>query len=202
VKTISLKKVAVVAVASLAIGTFTAIAPANAVVTGITISDKASTAVSAAIARDIAWATTAGVTTLTFTAGDLVVADIGKHGVVIVCPPWVDRLNTTNIVNSTSWFATFDLVKAIYPKAKIKIIGKRPGEKIDEQLITEAESLNAYDLGKYYVILGTNDKLLKRFYKIKAINKISRNFTYTSKNNKNFLSVNELKKVIKKFLNK
>jgi UDP-N-acetylglucosamine 4,6-dehydratase len=96
-------------------------------------------------------------------------------------------------------YKIMDLVKAIYPKAKIKIIGKRPGEKIDEQLITEAESLNAYDLGKYYVILGTNDKLLKRFYKIKAINKISRNFTYTSKNNKNFLSVNELKKVIKNF---
>jgi UDP-N-acetylglucosamine 4,6-dehydratase len=96
-------------------------------------------------------------------------------------------------------YKIMDLVKAISSKAKIKIIGIRPGEKIDEQLITEVESLNAYDLGKYYVILGTNDKLLKRFYKIKAINKISRNFTYTSKNNKQFLSVNELKKLIKNF---
>ena len=96
-------------------------------------------------------------------------------------------------------YKIIDLAKAISSKAKIKIIGVRPGEKIDEQLITEVESLNTYDLGKYYVILGTNDKLLKKFYKIKAINKISRNFTYTSKNNKQFLSVNELKKLIKNF---
>jgi hypothetical protein len=78
VKTISLKKVSAIAVASLAIGTFTAIAPAQAIVTGFTISNKASSKVDAAIARDISWATVDTVTTLTFTAGDLVVADIGK----------------------------------------------------------------------------------------------------------------------------
>jgi len=98
-------------------------------------------------------------------------------------------------------YKIMDLVKAISFKAKIKLIGKRPGEKIDEQLITEAESLNAYDLGKYYVILGTNYKRLEKFYKNKAIKKIPRNFTYTSKNNVNFLSVRDLKKIIKCFLN-
>ena len=96
-------------------------------------------------------------------------------------------------------YKIMDLVKAISFKAKIKLIGKRPGEKIDEQLITEAESLNTYDLGKYYVILGTNEKSLKKFYKNKSIKKIPKNFTYTSRNNKHFLSVEDLKKIIKSF---
>ena len=35
-----------------------------------------------------------------------------------------------------------DLVKAIHPNGKYKIIGLRPGEKIHEDLITKADSLS------------------------------------------------------------
>jgi UDP-N-acetylglucosamine 4,6-dehydratase len=96
-------------------------------------------------------------------------------------------------------YKIMDLVKAISPKTKIKLVGIRPGEKIDEQLITEAESLKTYDIGKYYVILGTSEESLEKFYQNKKNKKVSKNFTYTSKNNKDFLSVQDLKKNIKNY---
>ena len=48
-----------------------------------------------------------------------------------------------------------DVAKALAPEAKIEIVGIRPGEKIHEEMITETDSLNTYDIGKYYVILPT-----------------------------------------------
>jgi FlaA1/EpsC-like NDP-sugar epimerase len=94
-------------------------------------------------------------------------------------------------------YKIIDLVKAISLKKKIKLVGTRPGEKIDEQLITEFESFKTYDLGKYYAILGTSDKLLEKFYQSRKFKKVPKYFTYTSKNNNKFLSIRELRESIK-----
>lgn len=45
-----------------------------------------------------------------------------------------------------------DLVKAIAPDCKVRIVGIRPGEKLHEVLMTEDESARAVDLGQIYVI--------------------------------------------------
>ena len=44
-------------------------------------------------------------------------------------------------------FKITDLCKAIDPNKKIKIIGKRPGEKVHEELISKVESSETIDLG-------------------------------------------------------
>ncbi len=92
-----------------------------------------------------------------------------------------------------------DLKKAIFGKNyPIKLIGKRIGEKINEDLITKNESLNTYDLGKYYAIVdisGTKDLYDKIMIKDKKIKKVNSNFEYKSDNQK-FLSVDDLKKKI------
>ena len=48
------------------------------------------------------------------------------------------------------------LIKIINPKAKVKIIGIRPGEKIHETLFSTNESKLIYDNGKFYVIYSEN----------------------------------------------
>lgn len=48
------------------------------------------------------------------------VADIGKFGVVIVRPPWVDRLGTSSFANRTSYFAVHDLLQAIYNQTGVE----------------------------------------------------------------------------------
>jgi UDP-N-acetylglucosamine 4,6-dehydratase len=94
-------------------------------------------------------------------------------------------------------YRILDLAKAIDVNSKIIITGIRPGEKITEELITSSESLNCYDIGKYYVIINVNSKKVNKFYSRK-FSKVSKNFKYDSSNNKNFIKVDKLKKIINK----
>lgn len=94
-----------------------------------------------------------------------------------------------------------DVVKAIAPEAKIKIIGIRPGEKLHECLIPFNESHYTHDIGKYYIIIPPNEFFTNKFnfskYKVK--NKPSR-FSYTSDKNDDFLTVKQLKDLINNHL--
>ena len=46
-----------------------------------------------------------------------------------------------------------DIAAAIAPECQIRDVGIRPGEKLHEEMITDTDSLNTIDLGKYYAIL-------------------------------------------------
>jgi UDP-N-acetylglucosamine 4,6-dehydratase len=87
-----------------------------------------------------------------------------------------------------------DLAKAICPNNKIKIVGIRPGEKIHEELISESESLNTVDLGKYYAIL-----LPQSFKKNKKLKRklLLKNDSYNSRDNNHFLNVEDLQYLAK-----
>ena len=102
-----------------------------------------------------------------------------------------------------SSFKILDLAKAIAPNIKPKIIGLRPGEKLHEEMITESDSYNAMEFKDYYIIIPDSQytNLNKKYFMKKNKNmakpcKIG--FSYNSKNNKNFLSIKELKTLIKK----
>lgn len=120
-------------------------------------------------------------------------------------------LKSFNMMNGGELFVpkipslrVIDLVKALGPNLKIKIIGIRPGEKIHEEMITESDSLNSIEFKDYYVILSNainhdkpnlnyiNQKNL--FYKKGKVTK--KPFSYNSKNNKKFLSIQQLKELI------
>ena len=70
-------------------------------------------------------------------------------------------------------------------------------------MITESDSLNTIELKNYYVILPntfSNNKILKTrsYYKNKFKGKnVKRGFSYNSQNNRDFLSIKELKKFFK-----
>jgi len=88
-------------------------------------------------------------------------------------------------------FRIIDLAKAISKESKIQIIGIRPGEKIHEEMISAHDSSGVYDLGKYYVIIPN---YLKNKYSSRKI--VKKGFFYNSDNNPEFLSINQLKKII------
>jgi FlaA1/EpsC-like NDP-sugar epimerase len=94
-------------------------------------------------------------------------------------------------IPKTPSFKITDLAKAICPNCKLKIIGIREGEKIHEELISKAESVNAFDLKKFYVICG-NEKSRKEYSK-NMKNKVKEGFVYNSFENKKYLSVEDLK---------
>ena len=89
-----------------------------------------------------------------------------------------------------------DLAKSICPNNKIKVIGIRPGEKLHEEMITKSDSELTVDLGKYYAILP-DVRLFKSYITKFKAKKVSKNFSYNSKENKKFLSVKELRVFLK-----
>ncbi len=97
-------------------------------------------------------------------------------------------------------FRIIDLAKSIDSKKPLKIIGVRPGEKIHEEMITSSDSFNTVNLNKkYYVILNSsNDKLNKYYSTKKKLNKVKKGFSYNSGTNSKFLSIKEIKRLIKK----
>lgn len=106
-------------------------------------------------------------------------------------------------------FNVVDLAKAIASESKIEIVGLRPGEKIHEEMITEADAMNTIEFDKYFVILpsvqlGDNAALkLWDTEKFRTTSSVSAGkfcefgFKYNSGTNPWFLSVEELKSLIK-----
>lgn len=88
-----------------------------------------------------------------------------------------------------------DVAEAIGPNCKKEDIGIRPGEKIHEEMITISDSLSTIDLGDYYAIVPSkNINEYKKYYDAKDVDY---GFCYNSGTNENFLSVDELRSLIK-----
>ena len=90
-----------------------------------------------------------------------------------------------------------DLLKATENEKNYKVVGIRLGEKINEELIGAADSINTIDIGKYYITLQTKkDKKILNHYKKFNYKNLKSDFSYNSGNNKKFLSIRELKKIL------
>ena len=95
-------------------------------------------------------------------------------------------------------YRIMDVVKAIAPDCKHKIVGIRPGEKIHEEMITASDSFSTYDLGKYYAILPqTPEWSLEDFVKHFKAKKVAAGFCYNSGTNPEWLNVEQLRELIK-----
>ncbi len=92
-----------------------------------------------------------------------------------------------------------DLAKAISSNSKIKIIGIRQGEKLHEEMITKDDMNQVIDFGKYYAILPFRDKTkLKKYLSYKKAKVLKEGFSYNSKDNRSFLNITEIRKILKK----
>ena len=103
------------------------------------------------------------------------------------------------IVPKIPSFRIVDLAKTINNKLKFKLIGVRKGEKIHEDLISKADSLNTYDIEKYYLILNNERNLINYYKKKYKARLVKKDFSYSSDNNKDFLNHFKLKKIISNF---
>ena len=100
-------------------------------------------------------------------------------------------------------FKIIDLLKCFDYKVKHKITGIRPGEKIHEEMITLSDSYNTIESKKFFIILphqgkSLSDKkrTLSQYMERFSAKKPKIPYSYNSKNNKDFLSINKLKKII------
>jgi len=91
-----------------------------------------------------------------------------------------------------------DVAEAIGPECEHPVIGIRPGEKIHEEMITEHDSFSTIDAGEYFVLLPvlTDDKMQKYLDHYKAT-KVPMGFKYNSGTNSQWLSVEDIRNLIK-----
>ncbi|MED3622815.1 UDP-N-acetylglucosamine 4,6-dehydratase (inverting) [Neobacillus thermocopriae] len=88
-----------------------------------------------------------------------------------------------------------DLAKAIAPECEIEIIGIRPGEKLHETMITEDDARRTLSFDTYYVIQPEFP-----WWKVeyaKGGKPLPEGFSYVSNTNDQWLSVEDLKNLIK-----
>ena len=91
-----------------------------------------------------------------------------------------------------------DVATAIGPTCEKVIVGIRPGEKIHEAMISESDSFNTYDLGKYYVILPQLPNFkLSEFINFFNANLVPQGFSYNSGENTSWETVDSIRNLIK-----
>ena len=96
-----------------------------------------------------------------------------------------------------------DLAKSISLSGKLNIIGVRAGEKIHEEMITESDSITTFDIGDYYIVLpNKNKKILNHYSKKFNLKKVKKGFRYSSGLNPSFLKIDQIRKLIKKHVDK
>jgi len=92
-------------------------------------------------------------------------------------------------------FKIEDLAKVIAPHIPLQEVGLRPGEKIHEQMITKEDALNTFEFDNYYVVLPQT-KWEHIEYDYPHAKKVPAGFEYHSGNNTQWLSADEMKRII------
>jgi len=91
-----------------------------------------------------------------------------------------------------------DIATAIGPKCEQKVVGIRQGEKLHEEMITESDSLNTLDCGKYYVIIPSEPEWeISSFLQKFDAKYVDVGFKYNSGENTDWINVEEIRALIK-----
>ena len=120
------------------------------------------------------------------------------EGVDFVISSLINSIGGEIFVPKLASFKIIDLLKCFNHKVKFKITGIRPGEKLHEEMITSSDSHNTVEAKKYYIILPSGLKNVSQYLKKISAKPIKKSFSYNSKDNSKYLTVNELKEIIHK----
>lgn len=99
-------------------------------------------------------------------------------------------------------YRILDVAKAVAPECEVKIVGIRAGEKLHEEMITDTDSLNTIDLGKYYAILPSVSYIYTKndFLRHHQASKVPFGFRYNSGTNTQWETVASLQNKIEAYV--
>jgi len=121
-----------------------------------------------------------------------------NEGVAMVLWALENSLGGELFVPKIPSYRITDVAEAIGPSCEKPVTGIRPGEKIHEEMITSSDSFTTIDLGTYFAIMPSDGQVQKR-YQEAGINStaVPAGFAYNSGSNPEFLSVEQLRALIR-----
>jgi len=95
-------------------------------------------------------------------------------------------------------YRILDVAEAIAPGCEKKFVGIRPGEKLHEEMITATDALNTLEFENYFVILPSMHLWdVDRYMEVFNGRRCEDGFSYSSKTNTEWLSVEQLRQLIR-----
>ena len=120
-----------------------------------------------------------------------------EEGVGLVWHVFNDMVGGEIYVKKIPSMKVTDIARAVDSKAKQKVIGIRPGEKIHEEMISSGDAPYTYEYKGHFKILPSINSWSMDPNRINDGVKVSEDFTYTSDNNNDWMDIDTLKNWIK-----
>jgi len=121
-----------------------------------------------------------------------------REGVAMVLWAISNTFGGELLVPKIPSYRIVDVAEAIGPSCEKPIVGIRPGEKIHEEMITASDSFCTVDLGSYYAILPVDGVTLAAHRaRGNEAPLVPQGFSYSSGTNPDFLSVEQLRELIR-----
>ncbi len=113
-----------------------------------------------------------------------------EQAVDLVFHAFVDMLGGEIYIRKVPSMNILDIAKACVPGSEHKIIGIRPGEKLNEQLVGEDEASLSFEYENYFKILPSINVAAKNGIKNGKL--VKNGFKYSSDTNDSWMTINEL----------
>jgi len=120
-----------------------------------------------------------------------------EQGVELVWHAFSDMIGGEIYVKKIPSMKVTDLAEAVKPGTPHHIVGIRPGEKLHEQMIGEEDSISTYEYKEHYKILPVINGWGNDPERIKDGIKVSDGFIYSSGDNTDWMSVEDVQKWLK-----
>jgi len=120
-----------------------------------------------------------------------------EQGVDLVWHAFEDMVGGEIYVKKIPSMKVTDVALSIAPDAQQDIVGIRPGEKLHEQMIGPEDALHTYEYPEHYKILPAIHNWSKDPERINSGKLVASDFTYSSDNNNDWMSIETLQTWIK-----
>ena len=119
-----------------------------------------------------------------------------EQGVQLVIKALEEAKGGETFISKIPSFKITDLAEAMLPGCGIKEIGIRPGEKLHEIMVTTEDSFTTYEYKKHFIVYPQMTWNNKQQPDMNG-HKVAEGFSYSSDNNTEWLSVEQIRELLK-----
>jgi len=116
-----------------------------------------------------------------------------EQGVDLVWHAFEDMVGGEIYVKKIPSMKVTDIASAVAPTARHEIVGIRPGEKLHEQMISPEDAHYTYEYDEHYKILPAIHGWSQDLARIQNGKKVAPDFSYSSDNNPDWMSIDTLR---------